>query len=134
MIPIIPTRYLIAGLGVALLASLAGGGYLALQLERERVAHQQTKTMHAGERLQASQDQVRQLKQADAAADAYETRIAEARRQQRVVIREVDRVVSAAPDLYARECLDADGLRAVAAAAAGASAPGDPGGTPPAVP
>lgn len=70
-----------------------------------------------------------QARTSDAAAVRHEATRAALQQQRQVLTVEVERVVER--PVYVRECLDADGLRIVAAAALGASSPGQPA---PAVP
>ncbi len=83
-----------------------------------------------GERA-TSTAEVQRLRQmaADAAAGRHEAARATLAARRIVITREVDRVVE--KPVYRNVCLDADGLRILAAAVGAASAPGEPA---PAVP
>ena len=103
---------------VALASGLAGGYYLRdLQAD-------------AADKLRAevaARDAHRRIENADRAAGSYEQATAVEETRERVVIKEVTRVVSR--PVYRAECVDADGLRILAAdiaagPAAGQLAPG----------
>lgn len=65
----------------------------------------------------------------DGAARGHEGTRAQLQRQDAVLVREIERVVE--KPVYRTECIDADGLRIIAAALSGAADPGQPA---PAVP
>ncbi len=103
----------------AALAGLALGGAGAWQVQawRWRAAD--------AERLELEREARRaQERTADAAALAHERDRAAIRVQQRIITREVERVVES--PVYHDVCLDADGLRIVAQAAGAAADPGQP--------
>jgi len=72
--------------------------------------------------LQA-REQARDAIRVDAAATGYETQRAAGQQRQRVITREVERVVEVYRD---RPCLDADGLRIVAQAIGAPATAGEP--------
>lgn len=109
----LPWRLMLAA-GAAAAAGYAGWSLRDGQAARERVA--------ILERAQTDADLQRRHTEG-IAAELERTREL-ARRKQRVITREVDRVVEVYRD---RPCLDDAGLRVVAAALA-ASAPGEPAG------
>lgn len=71
----------------------------------------------------------KQAANGDAAATRHESTRATLQRQDAVLVREIERVVE--KPVYRTECIDADGLRIIAAALSGAADPGEPA---PAVP
>lgn len=73
----------------------------------------------------AARDAFRRAERVDVAATAHETARASLQQQDRVLTREIDRVVE--KPVYRAKCLDADGLRILSAAI-----DGDPGAVEPA--
>lgn len=69
----------------------------------------------------AAQDAARRAERATGAAQTFETRRESTRQAVRIITQEVERVVDR--PVYLATCLDADGLRLAAAAAAGSASP-----------
>lgn len=107
--------------GGALLAGLAGGWYA-----RDVKADADDKVRAE----QVAKDIARRANEADAAAASYEALKASIDARERVVIKEVTRVVE--KPVYRNECLDDDGLRILAADIQARSAPGKPAAAVPA--
>lgn len=103
----------------ALLAGLALGGTAGWQVQGWRWAAADAARVQAEHEAQRGQERA-----ADAAAARHEAARADIQSRQRVITREVERVVEV--PLYRRECLDADGLRLVAAAAGAAASASQP--------
>lgn len=109
---------------------LAGAVALALAFG----AGWQTRAWKAGadDAAQVRADASTARKQAangDVAATRHEATRATLQRQDAVLVKEIERVVE--KPVYRTECIDADGLRIIAAALSGAADPGEPA---PAVP
>lgn len=111
-------------IAAALIAGLALGGTAAWRVQTSRWAAADA------QRLEVEREARRGLaRAADGAAQRHETTRAAIRAQQQIISREVERVVES--PVYRDVCLDADGLRLVAAAIGAAASAGQPA---PAVP
>ena len=99
----------------ALAAGLAGGYYLRdLQADADDKARLE----------QANKDAMRRAENADRASATYESAKDATQARERVVIKEVTRVVTR--PVYRNECVDADGLRILADDIAARTAPRQP--------
>lgn len=112
--------HLAAALVSAGLAFTAGWQVRAWKADADKVEQ-----MRADDRTALNRAQ-----RGDASAVAHEGTKARLQRQDAVLVKEIERVVE--KPVYRAECVDADGLRIIAAALAGSAA--DPGEPAPAVP
>jgi hypothetical protein len=99
-------------LGVALAASIVAFGVQTWRLASEQDARREEKQL-AAEQLRLSQ------RSADRAAQRFEVERSAIAAQRLTIRTEVDRVITANPDVAAAVCLDPDGLRVIARAVAG---------------
>ena len=111
--------------GALAVAGLALYGYGVWQVQEWRYAAKDRDRIAAAQELKRNNERA-----ATVASTGYETRRAAAQTVAAATATEVNRAIESKPDFSAGQCLDADGLRILRAAAAGAD-PGQPG---PAVP
>ena len=102
----------------ALAAGLAGGYYLR-DLQADAADKQRIE--------QAARDAARRAEHADQSAAGYETAKAADEVRERIVVKEVTRVVE--KPVYRNVCIDADGLRILASDIAARTTPGEPAPT-----